>query len=248
MPLGLNLFLGCFCILTAWFLATGFMDSYSRPIAPPPTQTKVIRRIPEHASLDTLGKWWRCDKGYYKKGDVCLLLNLPEHAQLDGTGNDWECEYGFKRQDLGCVEMPLKEREQQKRELLLMHLKELEQEGGRGSSGGGSRITVKTPACLAGYNACTSRCSAAVYDVSMGGARRSDKYQAACFAACSSGMARCQREGPRSQCDVFEPACSPRCPGVIVADGAAGDICQNACLAGKSRCAYQAERLRLGVD
>ena len=67
--------------------------------------------VPANASANTYGTGWRCDSGFRKVDDACVVVIAPANAFLtDGSyGTGWECARGFRKSQAGCVAIVLPE-------------------------------------------------------------------------------------------------------------------------------------------
>ncbi len=233
-----------FCLIVLGFsiLVKGMLSSV-------PYKEAQSRRmdIPPHASLDTMGQWWRCDRGYFKNANTCQQIQLPVHARLDSSGNNWECLDAFKRQAEACIPMSLEEKLKQEKDLKekILQAEEWEQERAR------SVVVVRTSICVAAYNKCTSTCYSTLYDRYSGRVAKSIDFINSCSGACADGQNGCEEPVDNDPCNAFAIACRNNCPAVIhlkesgqVSSGTnAEENCKKACSDGETRCYYQRTQL-----
>ncbi|MDQ7090620.1 MAG: hypothetical protein Q9M50_08240 [Methylococcales bacterium] len=54
-------------------------------------------------SNSSYGNGWKCNWGYHKADNHCVIIKIPENAYLNSFGNGWACQRKFKALDQRCV-------------------------------------------------------------------------------------------------------------------------------------------------
>ncbi|MBF0330737.1 MAG: hypothetical protein HQL17_02280 [Candidatus Omnitrophica bacterium] len=182
-----------------------------------------LMRIPPNAERDSFGNGWRCQRGYAQEGNECFAIKIPMHGQLNALGNDWQCQNGFKKKLNVCIDMEPPEKDAQNKYLRDQYAREMMDQ------------KAPTGPCRAGYNKCTSACSA-LDRKDVASLIRTDDPMSLCFQACAHGEMLCAREKGKNDCGQFAASCPQFCPKDM-------SLCLGACQDGTDRCVYQAQQV-----
>jgi len=70
--------------------------------SPPSASRSSSGGLPQNARLNYLGNDWECNKGYFKYGNECRVVQIPQNGKLTYLGNDWECNKGYFKYGNEC--------------------------------------------------------------------------------------------------------------------------------------------------
>jgi hypothetical protein len=59
--------------------------------------------VPANGFLDSTGRAWRCERGFFATTTACEPLSVPANAHITYSGNEWACHDGYRKESSACI-------------------------------------------------------------------------------------------------------------------------------------------------